>query len=96
MVLVVQGILWALIDCLGRFPALWNTGVKVTPENQEAVYTILKRLQQGVGLLLQGILAAAVVKMTTIVPVAGWIAPVLVCGVFLWIAICLVKLFKAR
>lgn len=41
----VQILLFAMMSVLERFPNIWNTGVSITAENRERVYTNLRNMQ---------------------------------------------------
>ena len=45
ILIVVQILLFTMMSVLERFPNIWNTGVKITEENQERVYTNLRNMQ---------------------------------------------------
>ena len=45
ILLVVQILLFTMMSVLERFPNIWNTGVKITEENRERVYTNLRNMQ---------------------------------------------------
>lgn len=45
ILLAVQTLLFTMMSVLERFPNIWNTGVKITEENQERVYTNLRNMQ---------------------------------------------------
>lgn len=38
----VSFMIFAILSVVERFPALWNTGVKITEENRERIYSILR------------------------------------------------------
>lgn len=41
---IISWLIFGLITLVERFPGIWNTGVRITPENREAVYRLLKNL----------------------------------------------------
>ncbi len=43
--LVIAWVLYGLLSLVEAIPAVWNTGVEVTPENREAVFRIIKTMQ---------------------------------------------------
>lgn len=45
ILIVVQILLFTMMSVLERFPNIWNTGVKITEENREIVYTNLRNIQ---------------------------------------------------
>lgn len=45
ILIVVQILLFTMMSVLERFPNIWNTGVQITEENVERVYTNLRNMQ---------------------------------------------------
>ena len=45
ILIVVQILLFTMMSVLERFPNIWNTGVQITEENRERVYTNLRNMQ---------------------------------------------------
>ena len=45
ILIVVQILLFTMMSVLERFPNIWNTGVQITDENVERVYTNLRNMQ---------------------------------------------------
>ena len=41
---IISWLIFGLITLVERFPGIWNTGVRITPENRDAVYRLLKNL----------------------------------------------------
>lgn len=41
---IISWLIFGLITLAERFPSIWNTGVRITPENRDAVYRLLKNL----------------------------------------------------
>lgn len=44
MLVVVGWAMFLALSVIERFPQIWNTGVQVTPKNQERVYRTLKNM----------------------------------------------------
>ncbi len=77
VVLAIGAAIWAVTAALGRFPALWNTGVAVTEENQRRVYRILKNMLSTLKLT-----AAVILAFLAVYPTRGQALP----GLFLPLA----------
>lgn len=45
ILIVVQILLFTMMSVLERFPNIWNTGVQITEENVERVYTNLRNMK---------------------------------------------------
>lgn len=41
---IISWLIFGLITLAERYPGIWNTGVRITPENRDAVYRLLKNL----------------------------------------------------
>ncbi len=41
---IISWLIFGLITLVERYPGIWNTGVRITPENRDAVYRLLKNL----------------------------------------------------
>ena len=41
---IISWLMFGLITLIERFPSIWNTGVRITLENRDAVYRLLKNL----------------------------------------------------
>lgn len=88
--------MYLVISLIERFPQVWNTGVKVTPENQERVYRLLKYMLVTLKLIMTTFFSALIVNITLCRPLGWWYTPafvVLVFGdMFFWI----IRLIRAR
>ena len=49
---IIASVLYLILTMIGRFPKIWNTGVKLTEENRERVLRILKNMLDTVKLLI--------------------------------------------
>lgn len=50
----VQILLFAMMSVLERFPNIWNTGVSITAENRERVYTTLRNMLSYLKMMIMG------------------------------------------
>ena len=99
MVWLLVVISWGLylgITFVGRFPELWNTGVKITKKNKEKVYRLIKYLIGTSKLILISVFTLLIVFSTLAKPLPLWFA-----GIYLTILIAdmvfwLVRIFMER
>lgn len=92
--LAVTWILYLFITLLSRHPAMWNTGVSVTPENSARVYRILKYMIGTLKLAMVAVLSYLTVNTSTGGPLPGWFLPVtliLTLGNIAFWLICLIR-----
>ena len=88
--------LYLLVTIVGRFPRLWNTGVKVTDQNRQQVYRTLKSMMGTMKLAVVAILSILNVYGTVVRPLPGWFLPgalVLMLGTLFFFT---ARLMKAR
>lgn len=93
---VISWLLYGLMTVVEQFPGVWNTGVKVTAENQERVYTLLAHLLSTLKLLCMIMLNWITLWCALAKPLPGWFLPVVLGVVFGDMAYWLVRVFRAR
>ena len=99
MVWLLVVISWGLylgITFVGRFPELWNTGVKITKENKEKVYRYLKYL-----IVTSKLVMTVVFTSLIVFTILGKSLPSWFTGIYLTVLIgnalfWLVRIFMAR
>ena len=96
MMPIMSWVLYILITVLEMFPALWNTGVKVTEENKFRVYAILRLMLDIIKFIMVVSFAYTTICSVEFMPLGAWFTFVEVGTIFLTIAICMVKLYKAQ
>lgn len=96
MMPIMSWVLYILITVLEMFPALWNTGVKVTEENKFRVYAILRLMLDIIKFIMVVSFAYTTICSVEFMPLGAWFTFVEVGTIFLTIILCLVKLYKAR
>lgn len=72
-------IVWFLylgISFVERYPDIWNTGVKITRENREKVYRLLKYLIRTSKLIMTAIFTMLVIFPAMEKPLPVWFTPV--------------------
>lgn len=96
MMPIMSWVLYILITVIEMFPALWNTGVKVTEENKFRVYAILRLMLDIIKFIIVVSFAYITICSVEFMPLGRWFTFVEVGTIFLTIILCLVKLYKAR
>ncbi len=79
---IMSWIMYGFITVLERFPTAWNTGVKVTEENQERVYRTLKYMIKTLKLILVADFAFMSFCSATGRSLPGWFTVVVLVAVF--------------
>jgi len=49
---IVSWIIFIVLTVIAKFPKTWNTGVKITEENQERVYRVIRNMLETLKLLI--------------------------------------------
>lgn len=99
MVWLLVVISWGLylgITFVGRFPELWNTGVKITKTNKEKVYRLLKYLIGTSKLILITVFTLLIVFSTLAKPLPLWFAGIYLTILIADMAFWLVRIFMER
>ncbi len=93
---IMSWVLYILITVIEMFPAVWNTGVKVTEQNKFRVYAILRLMLDIIKLIVVVSFAYITICSVEFMPLGVWFGFVEVGTIFLTITLCLVKLYKAQ
>jgi len=93
---IVAFVLFAGICVLERFPSVWNTGVRVTEENQFRIYRILKSLLAVSKLIVVTAFTFITIFQTLAVSLPVWFTPLFLTLTFVAIAFFIVRLVRAR
>ena len=99
MVWLLVVISWGLylgITFVGRFPELWNTGVKITKKNKEKVYRLIKYLIGTSKLILISVFTLLIVFSTLAKPLPLWFAGIYITILIADMAFWLVRIFMER
>ena len=83
----------SVIEC---FPQVWNTGVKVTEENKERVYRVLKNLIKTVKLIAIVDFAFMTICSIMCKDLPIWFGPVFLCLIFGDLVFWLIKLVRIK
>lgn len=93
---VISLILYAGISVLEKFPGVWNTGVKVTPENQDRVYSTLQNMISTVKLVMLSNFTCLTAFSAFAMPLPVWFLPVTLLLTFGAIAVFLIRLYRVQ
>jgi uncharacterized membrane protein len=93
---ILSVILFVVLTALEFFPQLWNTGVKITDENQERVYRILKNMLVTLKGVTVGVFAFLTVSSALVRPMPVWFLPVFLLLLFGSLAVNLLRLVNAK
>ena len=99
MVWLLVVISWGLylgITFVGRFPELWNTGVKITKKNKEKVYRLIKYLIGTSKLILISVFTLLIVFSTLAKPLPLWFAGIYLTILIADMAFWLIRIFMVR
>ena len=87
---------YIIITVVRLLPKSWNTGVKVTARNREAVYRIIANLLISTNLVLTILFASLTVFMCRGEHIPGWFIPIELIAIFGVPGFWLVQLFRNR
>ncbi len=88
--------MYLVLSAIERFPQVWNTGVKVTPQNQERVYRTLKYMLVTLKLLMTTFFSILIIYITLCRPLGGWYTPAFVAAVFGDMFFWIIRLVRVR
>ena len=93
---VMAALLYGMITLLEQFPDIWNTGVEVTPENQERVLGAVKLMV--VWMKLAVVLDFSWITLCSArgTDLGAWFMPVFLAMIFLPMIWCMVRIFRSR
>lgn len=89
-------IIFCGITVTERFPQIWNTGVKVTEENRERVYSVLHHMISTIKFLSLVILTSISVIASLAKPIPLWFLLLSLLLLFGSMVFFLIKLFKGK
>lgn len=93
---IITWIMYIFITITEKFPQVWNTGVKVTEENKEQVYSILLHLISTIKFIVVCVFTYLTVQTAVTFELSAWFLPIFILVIFgdsfYWIW----KLFKVK
>ena len=93
---VMAWLLYLLLTVSERFPKIWNTGVTVTEENRERVYTSLLHLISTMKFIIVCIFTWLTVQTPLGISLPGWFMIVVLLAVFGNMGFWLGKVYKNK
>jgi len=88
--------LFVLMTAAGKFPSMLNTGVKITEENKERLYPILKGMADTIKLIICLMFTTISISITAASALPVWFLAVSVAVIFGSTAVYCIMLRKAR
>ena len=93
---IIMLAMFVLLTVIGMFPSLWNTGVKVTEENRERIYSILKGMLDTIKLTICLTFTVISLYMARCSALPSWFMAVTLVLILGPIAVYLALLFRER
>ena len=89
-------LLYGMMVFVELIPGAWNTGVKVTPENSERVYGIIKSMLVLLKLYIVILFTVITILSALAKSLPVWLLPVELIVIFGTIIVSIVRLYRAR
>ena len=89
-------IVYTFITIIEKFPEAWNTGVKVTEENKERVYSTLLHLISTIKFIMVGMVAYLTVHTALSLELSAWVTPIFILAIFGNFVYWIWKLFRVK
>ena len=89
-------IVYTFITIIEKFPEAWNTGIKVTEENKERVYSTLLHLISTIKFIMVGMVAYLTVHTALSLELSAWVIPIFVLAIFGNFVYWIWKLFRVK
>jgi len=93
---IISWVLFLGMSLVERFPQVWNTGVRVTEENQFRVYRAVKGLIRTTKLATVILFSVIVIIQSTAQSLPGWLMPVFLAALAILIIYHIIRLIMAR
>lgn len=93
---IMSWFLYLLITGLQQLPLIWNTGVKITEENEERVYRTLKYLLETLKLIVVADLTYLTVNSLMGKTLSGWFTMIVLAAVFGDLIFWIVRLYQVK
>ncbi len=93
---VISWLMYLGMTIIGHFPQVWNTGVKVTEENKEGVYRILKNMLNTLKLIMVAVFVYLTVNSSQAISLSVWFLPVFLIVMFGSLIYFIIKLVKVK
>lgn len=93
---IMSWFLYLLITGLQQVPLAWNTGVKITEENEERVYRTLKYLMETLKLIVVADLSYMTINSLMGKSLSGWFTMIVLVAVFGNLIFWIVRLYQVK
>jgi len=93
---VVMLVLFILLSVAERFPRIWNTGMEVTEQNRERVYTLIRHLLTSSKLLMVAIFSCITLCSAAAQPLSPWFLPLTIVAILGLLAFYIVRLVRIK
>ena len=93
---VITWIMYVFMTIIEKFPQAWNTGVKVTEENKERVYSTLLDLISTIKFIMVCMFAYLTVQIALAFELSGWFTPIFIFAIFGDLFYWIWKLFRVK
>ena len=91
---IISWLMYLGLTIVEKFPQVWNTGVKVTEENRERVYRVLKDMLGTMKLITVAIFVYLTINTAQAVSLSVWFLPVFLIIIFGSIIFYIIKLIR--
>jgi len=92
----VMLVLFILLSVAERFPNIWNTGVEVTEQNRERVYTLIRHLLTSSKLLMVANFSYITLCSAAAQPLSRWFLPITIVALLGLLAFYIVRITRAK
>ena len=79
---ILTWIMYVFLTIIERFPQAWNTGVKVTEENKERVYSTLLHLISTIKFISVCLFTYLTVQTALALELSAWFLPIFIFAIF--------------
>lgn len=93
---IITWIMYIFMTIIEKSPQVWNTGVKITEENKERVYSILLHLISTLKFIVVCVFTYLTVQTAVTFELSTWFLPIFIVGIFGDLLYWILKLFKVK
>ena len=93
---IITWIMYVFMTIIEKFPEAWNTGVKVTEENKERVYSTLLHLISTIKFIMVCMFAYLTVQTSLAFQLPAWFTPIFMLAIFGDLLYWIWKLYRVK
>lgn len=93
---IIGWLMYSGMTLLEQFPKVWNTGVTVTEENKERVYSVIKNMLNTMKLIVVAVFVYLTINSSQTMPLSVWFLPVFLTLMFGSIIFFIIKLVRVK